>query len=73
MYLSILIHNLMSNTFSIDAIMKLTDFPHLFVFYYDAMQKTRDYDNKDFKVCGFWYQELWNSDNSTSPRIIPAF
>ena len=40
---------------------------------YDATQKTRDFDNKDFRVCGFWYHNLRNSDNNTSPRLIPAF
>ena len=28
--------------------------PHLIIFVlYDAMQKTRDFDNKDFRVVGF--------------------
>jgi hypothetical protein len=34
--------------------MKLIDFPHLIMFVlYDVMEKTRNFDNKDFRVAGF--------------------
>ena len=32
-------------------LIKSTGFPH---FYYDTMQKTSDFDNKDFRVMKFW-------------------
>ena len=34
--------------------MQLIDFPHLIMFVlYDAMEKTHDFDSKDFRVAGF--------------------
>ena len=43
--LPMLIHNLLKKDYEIDWF--------LCFFLYDAMQKTRDFYNKDFSVCGF--------------------
>ena len=26
-----------------------------------------------FFFCGFWYQDLWNSNDNSTPQMMPAF